>query len=88
MTAIVSKKNAEFHVGTAHTNVSHGGRDSDFDPRITLLCQLTLEEFIQFGIEDTISHELPPLRDSSGACCSHICGGGRGLQNMSVFPYR
>lgn len=55
-----------------NTDISHGGRNSDFDARVSLLCQLALEEFVQFGVEDAVCDELPTLRDG---CCS---GGSHG----------
>jgi hypothetical protein len=46
----------------ADDDVGDGGSDADFDARVTLLCQFTLKEFVQLGIEDTICYELSPLR--------------------------
>lgn len=43
------------------TDIGHGGSDANFHPRVSLLRQLALEELIQFGIENTIGHELPPF---------------------------
>jgi hypothetical protein len=48
-------------VGCADDDVGDGGRDSDFDTRVSLLSQLPLEEFVQFCVENTIGDELSPL---------------------------
>ena len=60
--------------GAQRTDISHGGRDADFDTGVSLFCQLALEELIQFGIEDTIGDELPTLRDVSCSGSGHGCG--------------
>jgi hypothetical protein len=31
-----------------------------------------LKEFIQFGVENTVCDELPPLRDGGSSYCGHI----------------
>jgi len=41
-------------VGGADDNVGDGRSDADLDARVTLLGQLTLKEFVQLGVEDTI----------------------------------
>ena len=65
----------EIYLDTLLTNVSDCGSNADFDTRITFLCQLALEEFVQLSIEDTVGNKLPPLRDSSSLCGScHDCG--------------
>jgi len=46
----------------ADDDVGDGGCDTDFDAGVTLLCQFTLEELVQFGVEDTVCYELSPLR--------------------------
>lgn len=46
----------------ADDDVGDGGSDADFDARVSLLCQLALEELVQLGIEDTICYKLSPLR--------------------------
>lgn len=56
------------------TDISNGGCDADFDTRVSLLCQLTLEELVQFGIEDTVSDELPTLGDGGAWCSRHNYG--------------
>lgn len=48
-------------VGGADDDVGDGGGDADFDARVSLLGQLTLEELVQLGVEDTIGDELSPL---------------------------
>ena len=57
-----------------HTDVGNGGSYSHFDARVTFLRQLTLEELVQFGIEDTIGDELAAFRDSTSLNCGHDCG--------------
>jgi len=51
-------------VGCANDDVGDGGSDADFDTRVSLLSQFTLEKFVQLGVEDTIRDELSSLRDS------------------------
>ncbi len=41
------------------TDVGHGGRDADLDAGVSFLCQLALEELVQFGVEDAVGDELP-----------------------------
>ena len=43
------------------TDISDGRSNSDFNTRVTFLCQLALEELVQFGVEDTVSDELALL---------------------------
>jgi hypothetical protein len=45
----------------ADDDVGDGRGDADFDAGVALLGQLTLEEFVQFGVENTIGDELSPL---------------------------
>lgn len=61
------------------TDISHSRRDANLDTRVTFLCQLALEELVQFGIEDTVCHELPTLgnggswyRSHTGGCCRNL----------------
>lgn len=56
-----------------HTDIGDGGSNSDFDTRVTLLGQLTLEEFVQFGIENTVGDELATLGNCS-LLGRHNCG--------------
>jgi hypothetical protein len=56
-----------------HTDISNRRGYSDFDAGVAFLCQLTLEEFVQFSVEDTIGNELATLRDGT-LCSSHDCG--------------
>lgn len=62
--------------GELHTDISDGRSDSDFDTRVALFSQLTLEELVQLGIKDTVGDELATLADSAlsgrhagGICC-------------------
>jgi hypothetical protein len=41
-------------VGGADDDVGDGGSDADLDAGVTLLGKLALEEFVEFGIEDTV----------------------------------
>ena len=57
------------------TDISDCRCDADFHTRVSLFGQLTLEEFVQFGIEDAVRNELSTLRDGttlSYRC--HVCG--------------
>jgi hypothetical protein len=77
-----------FCPGATRTDVGDGGSNSDFDPRVTLLGQLTLEELVQLGIEDTVRNELATLADSallSGHIGGVECGKAR---NSSVGKLR
>lgn len=57
------------------TDISDCRGDSDFNARVALFCQLTLEEFVQLGVEHSVRYEFPPLGDGPSLCCSsHICG--------------
>jgi hypothetical protein len=49
-------------VGGPDDDVGDGGSDADFDSRVSLLGQFTLEELVQLSVEDTIGNELSPLR--------------------------
>jgi hypothetical protein len=49
-------------VGCPDDDVGDGRGDTNFNARVSLLSQLTLEELVQLGVEDTIGHELSPLR--------------------------
>jgi hypothetical protein len=49
-------------VGCANDDIGDGGGNADFNTRVSLLGQLTLEELVQFSVEDTISNKLSPLR--------------------------
>ncbi len=54
------------------TDVCDGGSDSDFNTRVALLCEFALEEFIEFGVEDSVGHELAALADGA-LLGSHGC---------------
>jgi len=78
-------------VGCANDDVGDSGSDADFDTRVSLFSQLTLEEFVQLSVEDTICDELSPLRDSGtwnagshlvGYVMSEIEPEGRGSMSM------
>ncbi len=57
-----------------HTDIGNGRRNANFDAGVTLLGQLALEEFVQFGVEDSIGDELPSLGDRrSLGCGCHDC---------------
>ena len=60
--------------GKGRTDISHGRRDANLDTRVSFLCQLTLEELIQFGIKDAVCHKLPSLRNRRTRYRSHDCG--------------
>ena len=60
--------------GQGRTDVSHSRRDANLDTRVSFLCQLTLEELVQFGVENTICHELPTLGNRGPWYRSHDCG--------------
>ena len=55
------------------TDISDSRSNSDFNTRVSLLGQLTLEELVQFGIEDAVGDELATLADS-GCLGRHLCG--------------
>lgn len=58
------------------TDIGNSRRNADLDSRISLLSQLTLKEFVQFGVEDSISNKFPALGDRrSLGCGGHDCGG-------------
>lgn len=48
-------------VGGSDDDVGDGGCDADLDAGVTLLSELTLEELVELGVEDTVSDELSPL---------------------------
>ena len=54
------------------TDISDGWSHSNFDAGVAFLRQLALEEFIQFGVEDTIGHEFAALGDGT-LRSSHDC---------------
>lgn len=53
------------------TDISHSRRDANLDARVSFLCQLTLEEFVQFGVEDAVGDELPTLGNGGSRYGSH-----------------
>lgn len=61
----------------ADDNVGHGGCYADFDTRVSLLGQLALEEFVEFGVKDTICATRYSLlllcfnRPRLGTCIQH-----------------
>lgn len=64
--------------GILRTDVGDCWGDSNFDARIAFLCQLALEEFVQFSVEDTICNEFTALGDGSLGS-SHDC-------SLAKFP--
>ena len=54
-------------VGGPDDDIGDGGSDADLDARVSLLSQFALEELVQLGVEDTIGHELSPLRAATGS---------------------
>jgi len=54
--------------GTDDDLSTHGG-DTDFNARVTIFTELTGEELVEFGVEDTVSDELAFLGDVGG---SHV----------------
>lgn len=70
-----------------HTDISDGGSNSDFNTRVTLLGQLTLEELVQLSIENTVGDELATLGNCS-LLGRHDCGccvGGGGFSNACAI---
>lgn len=72
----------------SRTDIGDGGSNSDFDARVALLSQFTLEELVQLSVKDTVRNELAALGHRS-LCSSHDCefdpivrkigeGGGKG----------
>jgi hypothetical protein len=49
-------------VGGSNDNIGNGGCNSDFYAGVSFLSKFTLEELVQFGVEDTICDELSALR--------------------------
>lgn len=45
----------------ADDDVGDGGCDADLDARVALLSELTLEELVELGVEDTVGDELATL---------------------------
>lgn len=48
-------------VGCPDDDIGDGRSNTDFDTRVSLLGQFTLEELVQLSVEHTISDELSPL---------------------------
>jgi hypothetical protein len=76
----------------ADDDVGDRGRDADLDARVALLGKLSLEEFVELGVEDAVGDELPTLRtveDSQlvgGSSFSFEVGEGlKGWLRTSVF---
>lgn len=49
----------------AHTDVRHCRRHSHLDAGVSLLCQLALEELVQFGVKNAVGDELATFRDGA-----------------------
>ena len=64
----------EFHDGILHTDIGDGGSDADFDARVAFLCELSLEELVELGVEDAVGDELSALGDGTGlrGCGGHV----------------
>jgi len=45
----------------ADDDVGDGRGDADFDARVALFGEFALEEFVKFGVEDTVGDELSAL---------------------------
>ena len=58
------------------TDVGDSRRNANFDTRVSLFSQFSLEEFIEFGVKHTVGHELPALRYSASLCCHDYYEGG------------
>ena len=61
-------------VCSADDDVRDGGGDADLDTRVTLLSELTLEELVELGVENTVGDELSALGDVEAA--HGLSGGG------------
>ena len=61
-----------------HTDICDCRSDSDFNTRVALLGEFSLEELVQFCVENTIGDELATLRDSA-LLGSHVGGVWRGV---------
>lgn len=48
-------------MGGADDDVGNSGGNADFDTRVALLGKLALEEFVELGVENTVSNELSAL---------------------------
>ena len=64
------------------TDICYCGSNAHFNTRVTLLGQFALEELVQFCIEDTIGHELPPLGNRLSRCGRHDRDGKKGADLM------
>jgi len=42
----------------ADDNVGDGGGDADFNAGVAFFCEFALEEFVEFGVEDTVGYKL------------------------------
>ena len=79
--------------GGAATDISHRRRDANLDARVSFLGQLALEEFVQFGVKDTVGYELPTLGNGGSWYRSHdVCGCCEGILEvdraaLSVIVY-
>lgn len=48
-------------VGGSDDDIGDGGGNADLDAGVALLSELTLEELVELGVEDTVGDELSPL---------------------------
>jgi len=60
---------AEHFLGVrgADDDVGYRRRDADLDAGVAFFSQLTLEEFVELGVEDTIGHKLAALANIDSA---------------------
>lgn len=75
--------------GQECTDISYRRRDANLDTRVSFLCQLTLEELVQLGVEDAVCDEFPTLGDRGSWYRSHYGGCFRdlGLKQESCSMY-
>ena len=72
-------QNREKGKDKGRTDISHGRRDANLDTRVSFLCQLALEELVQFGVEDAVCDKFPTLGDRGSWYRSHNGGCFRDL---------
>jgi hypothetical protein len=72
--------------GVEHTDICDCGSNSDFNAGVALLGQLTLEELVEFGVENTVGDELASLGDGA-LSGGHDCGSGANLCAISDWKW-
>ena len=65
------------------TDISHRRRNANLDTRVSFLCQLALEELVQFGVENAVGDEFPTLGDRRSWYGSHDGGACFGIWGWS-----